>query len=97
MALVALAQAVATAVLGPRRRILDGELSAGGVDHQLRDGEGGDLVGALLQQPRVLLFDLAQAADAGAEDHAAAERIFAGELDAGVAHGVDAGRPWRTA
>ena len=32
-----------------------------------------------------------QAADAGAEDHAAAERVFLGEVEARVVHRVDAG------
>ena len=44
-----------------------------------------------MQQPLDLRFDLVQAADARAEDHAAAEGVFLGEVDAGVAHGVDAG------
>ena len=39
-------------------------LPAGGVDHQLGNGEGRDLVGALVQQPLVLRLDLVQAADA---------------------------------
>ena len=32
-----------------------------------------------------------QSADARSQDHAAAKRIFLGEVDAAVAHGVDAG------
>ena len=50
-------------------------MAAGGVDHQLGNREGRDLVGALVQQALDLRFDFVQAADARAEDHAAAERI----------------------
>ena len=75
---------------------LDRNLPAGRVGHQLGDGEGRDLVRAFLEQPGVLDLDLLQAADARAEDHAAAERVFLGEIEPGVAHGVDRRRPGRT-
>ena len=65
--------------------VLDRHLAAGRVDHQLGDGEGGDLVGPLVQQPVVLDLDLSQAADARAQDHAAAARVFLREVDARVA------------
>ena len=68
MALVALAQAVATAEFGPRKPVLNRDVAAGGVDHQLGNGEGRNAVGTFLEQPRVLLFDLVQAADARAEN-----------------------------
>ena len=57
MALVVLAQAVATAALGPREAELDRNLAAGRVDHQLRDGERRDFVGPFFQSRRVLRFD----------------------------------------
>ena len=74
MALVALAQAVGHRVVRAAQPVLDREVAAGGVEHQLGDGEGRDPVRPLVQQPLDLDLDLLQAADARAEDHAAAER-----------------------
>ena len=85
MALVALAQAVTTTWFGPRSPYWMDKLGAGGVADQLGDGEGRDLVGPLFEQPLVLDFDRFQAADAGAEDHAAAPGVLLGEVDARVA------------
>ena len=64
----------------PAKPVLDGKLPAGRIDHQLGDGEGGDLVGAFLHEAAVLGFDLLQAADAGAENR--------------LRNGID--RAWRT-
>ena len=69
----------------PAQPVLDRQLRAGGVADQLGDGEGRDSLGPLVQQPLVLDFDRFQAADAGAEDHAAAPRIVFREVDARVA------------
>ena len=50
--------------------IVDGNVAAGGVDHQLGNREGRNLVGAFVQQAFDLRLDLVQAADAGAQDDA---------------------------
>ena len=71
--------------------VLDRDVAAGRVDHQLGNREGRDLVRALVEQPRMLRFDFVQPADAGAENDAAAKRIFLREIEARVAHRVDAG------
>ena len=50
---------------------LDRDLPAGGVDHQLGDGERADPRGALLHHDRVLGLELTEAADPRADHHAA--------------------------
>ena len=45
----------------------------------------------LFRAAAVLNLDRLQAADARAENHAAAPGVFLREVDAGVAHGIDAG------
>jgi len=48
-------------------------------------------VGPFFQQPRVLLFDFVQAANARAEDYASAELVDFGNVDPRVNHGVGRG------
>ena len=47
--------------------------------------------GPLCQQLRELLLDLVQPTDAGANDHAAAEQIFFGEIQPALADRIGAG------
>ena len=97
MALVALAQAVATAEFGPRRPYWIETWPLAALTISLGIVKAETLSGPFCEQPLVLGLDLVQAADARAEDHAAAERIFLREVDARVAHRVDAGDHARTA
>ena len=91
MALVALAQAVATAWFGPRRPYWIESWPLAALTISLGMVKAETLSGPLSSSRWCWIFDLAQAADAGAEDHAAAAGVFLGEVDARVAHGVDAG------
>ncbi len=91
MALVALAQAVATAEFGPRRPYWIETWPLAALTISLGMVKAETLSGPCADSRAMLGFDLVQAADAGAEDHAAAKRIFLREVEAGVAHGVDAG------
>src|SRR5207237_3579915 len=59
---------------GARRRVGD----------HLGDDEGRDTAGALGDVARVLLLELADAANAAAEDDATAERVLTGNLEAAV-------------
>ena len=49
------------------------------------------LSGPFVEQPLVLDLDRLQPADARTENHAAAPGVFLREVDARIAHGVDAG------
>ena len=64
------------------------DMPAAGVHHQLGDGERGDFVDALRQQPLVLRLELRQATDPGADHDAAAIWILEGEVDPRVGHGI---------
>jgi hypothetical protein len=61
------------------------------VEHQLGDGERADAIRSLENQPPLLLFDLVETADAGADDGAAHVGIVFREVDPRVLHGVGAG------
>ena len=78
-------------VVGSADAELDRDVAAGGVEHQLGNGEGRDTFGTLAQQPLHLSLDLLQSADARAQDHAAAEGVFGGKVQAGVIHRIDGG------
>ena len=78
-------------VVRAAQAVADRNVPAGRVEHQLGNRERGDVVRALGDQPLVLRFDFGEAADAGAENHAAAERVFLREVEARVVHRVDAG------
>ena len=82
MALVAEAQAVATAVFGPRRPKWIETLPLAALTISLGIMNGLTRVGPAVEQLAVLLFDLVQAADAAADEHAAAERVALREVDA---------------
>ena len=91
MALVALAQAVTTAALGPRSPYWIESCPLAALAISLGMVKARDLVGPFVQQPVVLGLDLIQPADARADHDAAAEGVFLGEVDARVADRVDAG------
>jgi hypothetical protein len=78
-------------VVRAAQAVADRNVSARGIEHELRNRECGDFVRSLRNEPLVLSFDLGESADARAEDHAAAERFFLGEVDSRIVHGVDAG------
>src|SRR5690349_1032404 len=65
----------------------DGDVSAGGVDHEARDGEGADALHAAFDEDAVLLFEGFDAADSGTDDDAAAVGIFLGEIESGIFDG----------
>ena len=67
------------------------DVSAGGVDHQPRDGERADARDAALQQHLVLLFEGFNSADAAADQNAAAIGVFLGKIDGGIFHGLRRG------
>ena len=71
IALVAEAQAVATAEHGPCRPQRIETWPLRGIDHQLGDRERADPRRALVHHRRVLGLELVQAADSRADDHAA--------------------------
>jgi hypothetical protein len=65
----------------------DRYVSAGGVGHEARDGEGADPAHAALHQNLILLFDGFDAADARADDDAGPAAVLFFEVKARVAHG----------
>ena len=96
MALAAEAQAVAIAEFGPRRPQLDRDLAAGGVDHQLGDGERADPRRALGHHRGVLGLELVQAADARADVDAAGVRRAGARSRSPSRRRPRCSRPWRT-
>ena len=64
-------------------------MPAAGVEHQLGNRKGRNLVGAFVEQPLDLGFDLVQAADTGPKNHAAAVGVFRGKIEARILDGVD--------
>ena len=65
-----------------------GTMAAGGIHHQFRNGERGDLVDPLVEQTLVLRLKLGKPADAGTDHHAAAIRILFREIEPGVSDRV---------
>ena len=51
-------------IIGAAQAVLDRHLAAGGIDHQLGNGEGRNFVGPFVEQTLDLGFDLVQSADA---------------------------------
>jgi hypothetical protein len=72
-------------------------MPAGGVDHELRDREGRDLVDPLVEQPLLLDLELPEASDPGADDDAAPEGILLLEVDARRRDGILRGSSFRLA
>src|SRR5262249_16726295 len=69
-------------------------VARGGIAHEARDGEGADAGDAAQVKDFFLLFEGFDAADAGADDHTAADGIFACEIDSSVVNGnLGAGQP----
>ena len=66
---------------------MDRDVAGGGVGDHLRDDERADAAGPVLDKAGVLLFEFVEAADAAADDDAAAEGIFLGEVEAAVLDG----------
>ena len=92
MALAAEAQAVATAGVRAAQAEVDRDVAGGGVGDHLRDDERADAArAAALHEAGVLLFEFVQPADAAADDDAAAEGVFLGEVQAAVLDGFEGG------
>src|SRR5690606_12176092 len=70
----------------------DRHVAAGGVDHQARHGHGADAPRPAGDEDLGLLFKRFDPADAAADDDAAAERVFAAEVQARILDGGMAGR-----
>ena len=70
----------------PSQAVADREVAAGRVEHHLGHDERAETrSGPFSISSLHLLFDLVQAADAAAEDHAAAVGVFLGEIEARIA------------
>ena len=69
----------------------DGDVPAGGIDHEARHGERADPADAAGVEDFVLILEGFDAADAAADDHAAAVAVGFFEVDAGIVDGADGG------
>ena len=70
---------------------INGDTAAGSITHKSRDTEWGDLSWAFFEESYVLVLDFLYAADAGANDDAAAVRVFSGKIEGAVLDGLNGG------